>query len=153
MNTSRMKTAVIASVLAFATGACDSPSETKTVRLEVRTNMAQEVTTTPTYQGDPDGAGVAELDINADKQEVCWDLSVQRITLPATAAHIHKAPAQTRGDIVVTLSPPNASGTAAGCAANLDAALLTDIVKNPTNYYVNVHTTDFAPGALRGQLH
>ena len=29
------------------------------------------------------GLQMAELTINADKREVCWDLSVQRITLPA----------------------------------------------------------------------
>jgi len=27
-----------------------------------------------------------------------------------------------------------------------------DIIKNPANYYVNVHNAEFSNGALRGQL-
>jgi hypothetical protein len=30
--------------------------------------------------------------------------------------------------------------------------IAADIVSNPTNYYINVHTTDFPGGAIRGQL-
>jgi hypothetical protein len=30
--------------------------------------------------------------------------------------------------------------------------LIKTIRMNPSNYYVNVHTTDFPDGAIRGQL-
>ncbi|MBS1786273.1 MAG: CHRD domain-containing protein [Acidobacteria bacterium] len=29
---------------------------------------------------------------------------------------------------------------------------INDIMKNPGNYYVNVHTAEFPNGAIRGQL-
>ena len=101
--------------------------------------------------GDLDGTGTATVTLNRGTGEVCWDISVAGITLPAAAAHIHEAPAGVPGDVVVTLSAPDATGVATGCTT-ADRALVKDIAKNPSEYYVNVHTSDFPGGALRGQL-
>jgi hypothetical protein len=115
--------------------------------------MTQEVTTTPApWRGDPDGSGLALLTVNVGQQAVCWELSVSAITLPATASHIHKAPPGTAGPAVVFLSPPDAAGRAAGCRSGLSRDLLREILTSPESFYVNVHTSDFAPGAIRGQL-
>ena len=101
--------------------------------------------------GDPDGSGTAEITLNDDDNEVCWDIDVTNITLPATAAHIHVGAAGVPGGIVVTLSAPDASGNATGCTDAADA-LVDDLIANPGGYYVNVHTSDFLDGAVRGQL-
>ena len=116
------------------------------------THMTQEVTHTPPWQGDADGSGDALLTINHGKQQVCWELTVDDITLPATASHIHHAAPGVRGAIVVGLGAPNANGTASGCVSGVDRALLRDILTNPGDYYVNVHTSDYPAGAVRGQL-
>ena len=77
---------------------------------------------------------------------------LSRITLPTTGAHIHKAPVTDPGPIVIPLSAPDATGVSGGCAT-ADRALLVDILANPDDYYVNVHTLpDYGPGAVRGQL-
>lgn len=116
------------------------------------TTMTQEVTTTPVWMGDPDGSGTALITLNRGQGEVCWDLSVTNITLPATAAHIHQAAPGVRGGIVVFLSPPDATGRVTGCRSGVDGELIRNILLTPEAYYVNVHTTDFPPGAIRGQL-
>ena len=116
------------------------------------TPMTQEVTSTPPYAGDPDGTGAALVTVNHGQREICWEVSVSDITLPATFSHIHKAAAGIRGPIVVGLSAPDATGRSVGCASGLDQALLRDILTNTASYYVNVHTTDYPPGAVRGQL-
>jgi hypothetical protein len=116
------------------------------------TDMTQEVTTMPEWAGDPDGSGTALITLNLGQAEVCWDLSVANLTLPATASHIHQAPPGVRGAIVLSLSPPDATGVAVGCTSGVDRDLIRDILENPDSYYVNVHTTDFPPGAVRGQL-
>jgi CHRD domain len=116
------------------------------------TDMTQEVTTIPEWAGDPDGVGTALITLNHGQAEVCWDLSASNLTLPATASHIHQAPPGVRGPIVLSLSPPDAAGVAVGCASGVDQDLILDILVNPGSYYVNVHTTDFPPGAIRGQL-
>ena len=114
--------------------------------------MTQEVTSTPPYSGDPDGTGTALFTVNHGLGEICWEVSVSDITLPATLSHIHKAAPGIRGAIVVGLSAPGANGTSAGCTSVQDKDLLTDILTNPELYYVNVHNADFPPGAVRGQL-
>jgi hypothetical protein len=101
--------------------------------------------------GDDDGSGVATITVNPGQEEVCWEISVVDITLPATGAHIHVGPAGEFGDVVVPLTPPDASGLSSGCE-EVSRELALDILMNPENYYVNVHTTDFPDGAIRGQL-
>ena len=108
--------------------------------------------------GDLDGSGTATITVNPGQEVVCWEISVQDITLPATAAHIHVGAAGTAppDNVVVTLSAPVAGldptrGFASGCTT-VERDLALDILKNPEDYYVNVHTTLFPDGAIRGQL-
>ena len=98
---------------------------------------------------DPDGTGFAAITLNVGQETVCWELSVENIA-PATAAHIHSAPAGVNGPVVVPLSPPT-TGSSAGCRS-ADPALIQAIIDHPELYYVNVHNADFPGGAVRGQL-
>jgi LPXTG-motif cell wall-anchored protein len=100
--------------------------------------------------GDPDGTGTAMITLRTTN-EVCWDLKVSNITLPAAAAHIHAGEPGVAGPVVVPLSAPDANGMAMGCT-NGDAAVVDRIRQNPAAFYVNVHTPDFQAGAVRGQL-
>jgi len=101
---------------------------------------------------DPDGTGTARIWLNQGRGTVCWSIHVENITLPALAAHIHSAAAGVNGPIVVPLTAPDADGDATGCATGVDRALIKAIRQHPRQYYVNVHTTDFPAGAVRGQL-
>jgi aldose sugar dehydrogenase len=103
--------------------------------------------------GDPDGSGTATITLDPSQGEVCFELTVSNIELPATAAHIHEAPVGEAGDVVVPLTPaPDASGSSSGCISNVDRALTQNIIQNPEQYYVNVHNAEFSDGAVRGQL-
>ena len=100
---------------------------------------------------DPDGSGTAVITLNSGQGVVCFEISVSNIALPATGAHIHQGEAGVNGSIVVTLTPPDESGTSSGCV-EADRSLIKDIRKNPAGYYVNVHTAEFPGGAIRDQL-
>jgi hypothetical protein len=102
-------------------------------------------------QGDLDGSGTASLTLNQGQEAICFDIRVSGITLPAIGAHIHVGSSTTTGPIVVHLRAPNASGVSSGCV-HVNAELVKAIRHNPDAYYVNVHTTDYPAGALRGQL-
>jgi hypothetical protein len=88
-----------------------------------------------------------------DGGDICYELSVRRLTSAAFAAHIHGVAGRTEAaGIVVPLVPPaTATGTNSDCVG-VEAGLLAAIVANPGNYYVNVHTTAFPGGEVRGQL-
>jgi hypothetical protein len=74
------------------------------------------------------------------------------IKLPAIAAHIHRGAASVAGPVVVPLQPPDSFGRSRSCTTGVDRALIKEILTEPYNFYVNVHTTDFPNGAMRGQL-
>ena len=101
--------------------------------------------------GDPDGTGKAELRLRKGQGQICAELNVSNITLPALGAHIHQAPVGVAGPIVVTLPTPDADGMVEGCVA-AGRPLVEAILANPAGYYVNVHTSDYPAGAIRGQL-
>jgi hypothetical protein len=117
--------------------------------------------------GDPDGSGRAALQIRPGAERVCFDLSWKNLD-PVTMAHIHVGGEDVAGPVVVTLLMAGAEGlqTLSETRTKLSACtetfsppegmsneeLLRDIKRNPEDYYVNVHTTVFPPGAIRGQL-
>jgi len=99
--------------------------------------------------GDPAGSGTAVLRLNAGQEQICYTLTVSDIA-PATAAHIHVGPTGVAGPVVVPLVPPT-SGTSSACAS-VSRELILAIIRDPELYYVNVHTTVYPAGAVRGQL-
>ncbi len=98
--------------------------------------------------GDPDGSGTATIRINPGQQQLCYTMKVSDIQ-PASAAHIHEAPVGEAGPVVVDLQ---FTGTMGRKCVHVDRSLALEIIRNPEDYYVNVHNTEFPLGAVRGQL-
>jgi hypothetical protein len=103
--------------------------------------------------GDSNGKGFVSLEIFANGT-ICYEGKVQAIGREIVGAHIHVGVAGVNGPIVVDLDPFNAeiTGNKAEHCVVTTAELAGAIVANPTGYYVNVHTTAFPGGAIRGQL-
>jgi len=104
--------------------------------------------------GDSNADGQADITLNQGANEVCFDLSWSDIDGTVVAAHIHVGPAGVAGPVVVGLFSGAFAGTDAvsGCV-DADADLIKAIRKDPSSYYVNVHSApNFPAGAVRGQL-
>jgi hypothetical protein len=92
------------------------------------------------------GGGTASFTIRLGQNELCYTLSVTGLT-DVTAAHIHRA---STGAVEVPLATPT-SGSSSGCVT-VDRDLLREIQTTPGAFYVNVHTTAFPDGHVRGTL-
>lgn len=103
--------------------------------------------------GDRNGRGTATVIAAPGAGKLCFAITVDNIDNPV-AAHVHNAPAGKNGPIVVTLVAPGSGepGAAGGCVSNLDSELLRAIQEQPAAFYVNVHTSAYPDGAVRGQL-
>lgn len=101
--------------------------------------------------GDPRGRGSFAAVI--DGRQICWAIVVKDLGSKPVAAHIHQGGATAQGAVVIPLKQPKKGdpGTSSGCT-RASASLLRSIGRKPGNFYVNVHTTDFPNGAVRGQL-
>lgn len=131
-----------ACLIALAIAALAAPASADEVKLTAHLGGAG--------SADADGAGHANFKIDAAKNQVCYDLMVEKIA-DATMAHIHKAPAGANGPVAVPLAKPDAAGKSSGCAT-VGAPVVADILANPGGYYVNVHNGEHPGGAIRGQL-
>jgi hypothetical protein len=138
-------TAVVLAATTFgAHASAASNSMTYTVKL---------TGTTESPMGPKHGSGTAKITLNVAKGTVCYNITVMGIKLPAAADHIHAGKAGKSGPVVVPFATaPGKTGHTAGCVHSVRVSLIKGMMNHPTSYYVNVHTTDYPAGAVRGQL-
>jgi hypothetical protein len=99
--------------------------------------------------GDPDGLGIASVRSLPGLGQLCYQLTVSRIELPATAARIQLT---STGTTVAALRAPDAAtGVSSGCP-NVSRALVRAVLARPAAYVLNVTTRDYPAGAIRGTL-
>ncbi|TDO30605.1 uncharacterized protein DUF3455 [Kribbella sp. VKM Ac-2527] len=102
---------------------------------------------------DPDGRATAVVRIKGD--QVSYAVRWQNISAPK-AFHIHQGAAGANGGIKVDFlgsDIPAGVQAVTGSVKVADQALLDSIKANPAGFYLNLHTAEFAGGAVRGQLH
>lgn len=89
----------------------------------------------------------AELDLANNR--MCYLLEVLGLD-DFTAAHIHEGGKGKNGPPVITLELAADDGE--DVCVDVAPELIRKIARNPSRYYVNVHTSAFPAGAVRGQL-
>ncbi|MBA2472591.1 MAG: hypothetical protein DLM61_12415 [Pseudonocardiales bacterium] len=105
--------------------------------------------------GDRDGDGVARLDLDPKNERICYVITWRGLEGHVTDFHIHSAPRHNDGPVFVDLFNDRRfhgeSNTVADCVHS-DRSKIRDIIDEPSDYYLMLHTTPHHAGALRGQL-
>ncbi len=98
------------------------------------------------------GSGIAVLTLNSAQTEVEYDITISSIT--QSVAHFHNAGAGLNGGVVKTLD--FVDGHASGVWSSTDgtqpltSALVDELLSG--RLYVNIHTTEYSGGEIRGQV-
>ncbi len=98
--------------------------------------------------GDLDGSGLVELTIDPAHRLICYDFQLSGVATPLMA-HIHRGAERQSGPSVVTLF--TGPDPVQDCLVWTEKRL-AEIVADPSNFYVNLSTTEYPDGAVRGQL-
>jgi hypothetical protein len=143
-----LASAMLAGFLALGS----APASAQAVQFFAVLEGGSEVAGTTAATGDLNATGTASVMLGAAGQ-LCYSILVRNTDTP-TAAHIHQANAGVAGPIVIPLTPPAAGnpGTSAACLTGQNTTTLNQIRLTPSRFYINVHTTAFPAGAVRGQL-
>ena len=97
------------------------------------------------------GSGTAVVVLNDAQTQFTYSVTYTGLSAGVTASHIHKAPIGVNGSVIFGFAPP--LGTTSGAfngVVNPTAAQVADLFAGL--YYVNIHTTAFPGGEIRGQL-
>ena len=112
--------------------------------------------------GDPDAKGFALIRMNPKTETVCLGVAWAKVDGAVTAMHIHMGKAGTTGAHHIELlndehlagghnffrtcvQGQKHEGMSAGDA-------IKEVIDDPSNFYLNIHSTAYEKGALRGQL-
>lgn len=170
----RFRTAVLGATAALLGLALASAAGAVPVVFSVSLSGDQEVGT-----GDPTGSGTGTVSLDPDTDIISWNISYQDLSNPVPTIypvrlsgwHIHgpDGPAGMNAPVLVDLDQLDSAqpsgvdsipdGTLMGMVG-ADSGVIDDILADPTDYYVNLHTSDdfngafagFPAGAIRGQL-
>ena len=100
-----------------------------------------------------DATGQGHFTLDSHRNTLHYFVAIADID-KVTASHIHLGPAGEAGPVVFPLylggPPPFDPDNPIGGGVELGAEHLVDLLT--AYYYVNVHTTDFPPGEIRGQI-
>jgi hypothetical protein len=100
--------------------------------------------------GDADGHARAEVTVADNLDEFCYDVNNIHGLAAITSINLHHGAAGTNGPVVFNMKAAN-EGVWRGCSE--PGEWLQEAVEDRfTSYYVQINTTEFPNGAIRGQL-
>ncbi|MGH3934230.1 MAG: CHRD domain-containing protein [Pseudonocardiaceae bacterium] len=104
--------------------------------------------------GDRDGQGSARLDLNPQRGTACYEIAWKNLDGMVTAFHLHTGQRGKEGPHWIDFfNDKKFAGeqTVSDCVTSTREKIEA-VINDPSAYYLQVHTTAFEKGAIRGQL-
>jgi MYXO-CTERM domain-containing protein len=101
--------------------------------------------------GDPNGFASGTVTLNGATNTATWNLVYGNLD-PVSDSHIHIGAFGVGGGVVIPFGPGNPGGTPNTLSGSVVDPDVSAALANPANYYVNIHTSVYPAGAVRGQL-
>jgi hypothetical protein len=105
--------------------------------------------------GDHHGRGVAGLDFDVENERVCYYIQWDGLAGDVTAFHLHHAPRhEDGGHWIDFFNDEHFDGDRNRIADCVHSSRdkIDEVLDNPSEFYLNLHTTAHRDGAIRGQL-
>lgn len=105
--------------------------------------------------GDDGAIGAARLAFDEDRSVACYVIEWRDLEGDVTAAHLHFGDEGRNGphaiDYFNNQSYDGDQDSVVGCVTS-NRQTIRHIIEHPSGFYLNIHTTRFEAGAIRGQL-
>ena len=139
--------AVLGALLPGLAGAASDYAGTEGPPIKFRADLSADEQSAPT---ESPGIGVAEFVLDRPTQRFEWKVSYSDLTTDAVAAHIHgpQTPGGNAG-VLFNLAPDGMKNPLQGSVVLNDGELEYLLTGR---MYVNIHTTRYPAGELRGQI-
>lgn len=102
-------------------------------------------------RGDTDGYATAELTVSDELNQVCYDLNDVRGLGNITSAAVYRGGKGATGRVVVRMRGANEGGWK-NCVGRTEW-LEDSLERSSGAYYIQVNTSDYPNGAIRGQFY
>jgi hypothetical protein len=112
--------------------------------------------------GDPEGSSYVRLDLDPAHETACFVSSWKRVDGAVTAFHLHAGRRGSEGprwiDFFNGKHFDGARNTVSGCVHVAGSRGMSprdkieSVIHDPSGFYLNLHSTKFEDGAIRGQL-
>jgi len=141
----------VAVVTLFGIQGASAAAKVSTVTLTVKASgMDVSMASNMKMGGAKTGSATGKFVLDTKKNTLCYSVTTMGLT-GVSEAHIHAGAMGVDGSDVVGLTPAKFNAKAATCV-KVAPKVLADMAMNPNMYYLNVHTTKYPDGAVRGQL-
>lgn len=149
-RSNRMLMLSLASLPAFAIAGCATVEEAVGEALAETHRATLTRTEMVPAGGDPDGYAKAEVSVGDEVNQVCYDINDISNLAPITSITVNRGLRGSVGPVVLNLKKANEGGWK-NCTARSEW-LEDNLEWSPGNYYVQINTTEYPSGAIRGQL-